>query len=292
MMPEKDQLRPTESRRVMDLVRDAGIDVSDWANYAGGPNRAASNPKYCYEWAFVRPERVVVLNVWFGQLDERDGAITIEGNIREDAEFYSQEGGKAVWQKRATRFDEAVRAARSARLPVRAVICDGVRRERRNLDAQASQVKRRMLDPVPWQVTFYDPASGRFVLTRGAIRFADQFTVGSPPDSPTEVRAASGTVFERNPAVRQFALDRAAGRCECCHDEGFTTDDGSSFLETHHVIPLSEGGLDSVHNVVALCPNHHREAHYGSARARMREQFLAFLSSCSLRGELDGGAGA
>jgi hypothetical protein len=37
----------------MDLVAAAGIDVSDWANFEGGQQKAASNPKYCYDWAFV-----------------------------------------------------------------------------------------------------------------------------------------------------------------------------------------------------------------------------------------------
>ena len=281
-MSELENLKPPEYQRVMDLVRDAGIDVSDWANFSRGPRWAAANPKYCYEWAFVRPEHVVVLNVWHAQLQPRGGTLIIEGNFREDAEFYSKPGGRAVWQQRAAKFDDAVHTAASAHLPVRAVINDGVRRERGNLGARASQVKARMLDPVPWQVTSYDPDTGDFVLTRGAIRFADQFSVEGPPDSPTEMRSASGMVYVRDPAVRQFALNRAAGRCERCHVIGFTMDDGSAFLETHHVIPLSEGGPDSIFNVVALCPNHHREAHYGSQRAKIREQLQALLSSGKL----------
>lgn len=278
-MSELEKLRPTQSQRVMDVVRDAGIDVTEWANYSRGTKWAAANPKYCYEWAFVRPEHVVVLNVWFDDLRERDGVIILEGNIRDDAEFYSQSGGKAIWQKRAKSFDDAVHAAASLNLPVRAVVCDGARRERRSLAAKASKVRRRALDAVPWQVTFYDRQSGRFLLTRGAIRFRDQFSVDTPPVSPTETRTVSGTVFVRDPAIRRYALNRAAGRCEYCHALGFTMSDGSAFLETHHVIPLSEEGGDSVHNVVALCPNHHREAHYGSIAATMRDQLQAFLNS-------------
>lgn len=98
-MSELENLRPTEYRRVMDVVRDAGIDVTDWGNYSRGPNWAAANPKYCYEWAFIRPEHVVVLNVWYNQIKPRDGTMIIEGNFREDAEFYSQAGGKSVWKK-------------------------------------------------------------------------------------------------------------------------------------------------------------------------------------------------
>ncbi|MEY0334745.1 HNH endonuclease [Providencia rettgeri] len=32
----------------------------------------------------------------------------------------------------------------------------------------------------------------------------------------------------------------------------------------HHVEWLANGGEDSVENAIALCPNCHREAHYGA----------------------------
>ena len=46
-MPESQlaALKPFERCRVMDLVNAAGIDVTDWANFAGGAERAASNPR-------------------------------------------------------------------------------------------------------------------------------------------------------------------------------------------------------------------------------------------------------
>ena len=34
-------------------------------------------------------------------------------------------------------------------------------------------------------------------------------------------------------------------------------------LEVHHTKPLAEGGEDTVNNAEALCPNCHKEAHYG-----------------------------
>ena len=36
---------------------------------------------------------------------------------------------------------------------------------------------------------------------------------------------------------------------------------GVPYLETHHIIWLSKGEEDSVHNTVALCPNCHRKMH-------------------------------
>jgi hypothetical protein len=269
----------------MDLVSEAGIDVSDWGNWSGGPARAAANPKYCYEWSFVQPGKIVVLNVWYRNLREHGKVITMEDNLRSSAAMYRarRSGGSPVWRKRATAFDEAVRMAASQNLPVRAVICDGKMRSREDLNARASNVTARTLDPVPWAVTAYDSVTGQFTLTRGALpdHLIDQFSVGSTPESPTEIRSVTGVVFVRDPHVRAFALLRAAGRCEWCKRPGFTAHDGAVFLETHHVVPLGEGGADTVTNVVALCPNHHREAHYGAARDLMRERLLEALRSAS-----------
>ena len=39
--------------------------------------------------------------------------------------------------------------------------------------------------------------------------------------------------------------------------------DNSPFLEAHHIKQLAKGGLDTISNAVAVCPNCHRELHYG-----------------------------
>ena len=53
-----DELRPKAKNRLIDLVRAAGVDVSDWKNFERGARWEAANPKYCYEWCFVEPGRV------------------------------------------------------------------------------------------------------------------------------------------------------------------------------------------------------------------------------------------
>ena len=55
----------------MDLVEEAGIDITDWAKSSNrGKKWAAANPKYCYEWAFIETGKVVVLNLWFDLMQE------------------------------------------------------------------------------------------------------------------------------------------------------------------------------------------------------------------------------
>lgn len=73
------------------------------------------------------------------------------------------------------------------------------------------------------------------------------------------------TYRKRNPDVVAEVLVRANGICECCKKEApFYKSDGTPFLEVHHIKFLSEDGDDSVENAEALCPNCHREKHFGS----------------------------
>jgi 5-methylcytosine-specific restriction protein A len=63
------------------------------------------------------------------------------------------------------------------------------------------------------------------------------------------------------------ALERANGYCERCRATApfKRAANGSPYLEVHHVVPLAEGGEDSIENATALCPNCHRELHFGKS---------------------------
>ncbi len=261
-----DVLRPTEFRRVIDLVREAGVDISDWANFVGGAVKASVNPRYCYEWAFIEVGKVVVLNVWYSELRIAKEVVILDGKLKE---MQDDAMGSSVRRKRALMFEKAVATACSRELPIRVILLDEIK-------VGNSRMMRRALDPVPWRVVRYDSSSGAYTLARGALpgMLVDQFDIGTDSDAPTETRSLSGVAYHRNPEVRAAVLKRADGFCEWCHQPGFATPAGAMFLETHHVIPLSEGGRDKTSNVVAICPNHHREAHYGAARDTMRERLL------------------
>lgn len=73
------------------------------------------------------------------------------------------------------------------------------------------------------------------------------------------------TVFERNPDVVAEVLFLANGVCQLCERPApfLRRSNNEPYLEVHHVVPLSEGGDDTVENCVAICPNCHRKAHYG-----------------------------
>jgi hypothetical protein len=111
---------------------------------------------------------------------------------------------------------------------------------------------------------------------RSAIRDLDSIEAGN--DDPEYRRRMAG-VYSRDQAVRNAVLKRANGNCEFCGAEGFTTNKGSRFLETHHVISLSEQGPDRVRNVIALCPNDHRRAHFGVDWQILQDKFLQILQA-------------
>lgn len=72
-------------------------------------------------------------------------------------------------------------------------------------------------------------------------------------------------VYVRNPDVVAEVLLRADGTCEECREAApfVRSSNGTPYLEVHHRKQLSDGGDDTVENAVALCPNCHREKHFG-----------------------------
>lgn len=100
-----------------------------------------------------------------------------------------------------------------------------------------------------------------------------------PATTPPSSRIAQTKVYERSPAVRALVLRRADKKCELCRQPApFADKNDDPFLEVHHVQPLAEDGFDTIDNAAALCPNCHRELHYGKereAKRRVLEEIVA-----------------
>lgn len=71
--------------------------------------------------------------------------------------------------------------------------------------------------------------------------------------------------YARNQALVQYVKRKANGICQDCLQPAPFRDKktGEPFLEVHHIIPLAEGGDDTLENTIALCPNCHRKRHFG-----------------------------
>lgn len=93
-------------------------------------------------------------------------------------------------------------------------------------------------------------------------------------DAQPATRSRSGKIYRRDPKVRAKILQIAAGRCECCCEFGFLTEAGDRYLETHHIVGVSEHGPDAMNNIIAVCPTCHRKAHYSAERVQIERKML------------------
>lgn len=303
---ELEALRPRYAHAVIDLVRRAGVSVDRWFVRADGTPAVSprSNPAYCYNWSFGGGQEPAVACLWHASMRVLDGRIQFQSNLRALAtklEEIAVDPARPVEHRerarpqsaRARHLDDLIRGCASSGRDVRVIVNEGDMRDESSLGEDSSFVRVRLLDPVSWSVASYDPITGECLLQRKATvvgqadrvpaaaaappRFADQHDLLGA-DIPERVSATTQGA-RRDPAVRLAVLQRADGRCELCDTEGFRMDDGRLYAETHHVQPLAEQGADRVWNVVALCPTHHREAHYGSRRAEMKAQLLELLAT-------------
>ena len=77
-------------------------------------------------------------------------------------------------------------------------------------------------------------------------------------------RESKQIYFERNKHIKEYVLARAGGICECCGEPApFEKQDGSPYLEIHHIGKLADKGMDTPEKIAAITPNCHREIHYG-----------------------------
>ena len=96
-------------------------------------------------------------------------------------------------------------------------------------------------------------------------------------DVPDKASVVS-TSYERDPRVRDAVLDRAKGRCEFCGKLGFLKSKSSRYLECHHIIALANEGADRVTNVIAVCADDHREAHFGMRSSEIEREMTLKLA--------------
>ncbi len=89
----------------------------------------------------------------------------------------------------------------------------------------------------------------------------------------------------RSPYVRAYVRLRADHCCELCGWAGFEEDDGSRYIEVHHLQWLVEGGSDTPENAAALCPNCHRELHFGKQRRTLLLQLRKQIAEASIQAQ-------
>lgn len=96
---------------------------------------------------------------------------------------------------------------------------------------------------------------------------ARQARIEGAPKIPAKVKVVT-EIYIRNPDVVAEVLARSKGICELCTKAApfVRRSDHTPYLEVHHRLRLADGGEDTVENAIALCPNCHRELHFGSEK--------------------------
>jgi 5-methylcytosine-specific restriction protein A len=309
-------LRPTSKSMIIECVQNAGIDVQAWGfrKKDGKPvAKPQSNGGYCYEWSFRSGDgNISLLCVWFEEMDvDNQGRVCFVGNLRAYGEALIRQLEKDPKNRsrtikdprinRAQHFSSTVELAHLNERNVRVVIVSGPVREKEDEESEHDRAIGRQLDDLEWFVESFNDDTGAFLLVRGtpdqvnvSIReteaeevpaqsgigvisdtdVVDQFATDERPDTYTY----NGVQRHRDPSVRRRVLERSGGICELTETPGFLMANGGVYLETHHIIPLSEGGLDTVENVIALTADAHRRAHFSVGRDELRLRCLEIVA--------------
>ena len=115
--------------------------------------------------------------------------------------------------------------------------------------------------------------------------FPDEIT---SPENFVEGAKKQVTVnfYERDPKVRQACIDHHGTSCRCCgfDFEKIYGEHGKGFIHVHHIKPLHTVGenyvVNSIDDLVPLCPNCHAMIHRGSEVLRVkRSKELLFKNS-------------
>lgn len=80
--------------------------------------------------------------------------------------------------------------------------------------------------------------------------------------------------FIRSEAIKLYALARAKGVCEGCEEPAPFESKMGPYLECHHLYRIADGGPDHPENVVAICPNCHRRAHFSRDAADFNQKLV------------------
>jgi 5-methylcytosine-specific restriction enzyme A len=118
--------------------------------------------------------------------------------------------------------------------------------------------------------------SGREMWQRPMAELRELATKRPPAEADPVERRQIARI--RSEAVRVYVLRRAGGVCESCDQPApFTTPAGQPYLEPHHTQRIADGGPDHPRWVAAICPNCHRQVHYGANREAMNERLKTRL---------------
>jgi len=255
----------------MDLLEEAGFDVSRWKNYKG--THPAANPKYCYNWSFEQPGEFVAVCLWHQGLTLRSGNIFFRRKPRAFASIRN-EPGASVWNRQDADFGKNLELAYRQQLPIRVIIVEGKQRNPADLKPKASIVKTRLLDRVDWAVTEYDYTTGECLLEWGKKPVLPAVDSSDLELSWFEGRKSKRAfVYHRRREAKarrekiQETLRNNGGTLICeVPNCGFDFAEqygalGEGYAQVHHLLPLGKSPKDGretkLKDLAIVCANCH-----------------------------------
>jgi hypothetical protein len=253
-------LVPLALRPIMELVSEAGIDVTEWKfNTHNQPVKTPrANPRFCYNWSFGNPTSGYVICVWHSLLKDEGRRVVYRSNIGNHLKkLYdllhnasAEQRGRLTQQiRRAEAVIEAVNFSFLSQRPLRLILNVGDMRREEDIGNAASAVQRRSLDFEEWFV--HQEQGGNALIVRGERPAPIEFTEEdeAPPDDPgqDDVRRAGQIRSRRGqPQFREKLLEAYQRRCAVT---GCVLE---PVLEAAHIVPHAEGTDYRVSNGILL----------------------------------------
>ena len=104
-------------------------------------------------------------------------------------------------------------------------------------------------------------------VRKASLKSVDELRkIAEKKQSSKKTSVVQSKVYHRDPTIAAYVKKRANGHCQLCGSPApFKDQNDDPYLECHHIVWLSKGGIDSIDNCVALCPNCHRKMHIVNA---------------------------
>jgi len=147
--------------------------------------------------------------------------------------------------------------------------------ENRHIEAKVRQQLQFLRDEK--KITFLDN-SGHYTLRDIYLldkEIEETKTIDLTKENP-EKREYIVETYVRNVKWAAMAVEILGDFCLCkgCNNT-FLRQDGTRYIEVHHIIPLFKGGEDGIWNLAVLCAHHHKMAHYSDDKNKYEmEKYL------------------
>ncbi len=107
-------------------------------------------------------------------------------------------------------------------------------------------------------------------------------TENSSENKDKEDKFRTHKVYERDPKNKailgEYIKIYNNSVCEYCGKRFFLKNKEEFYFEAHHIDPVSKRGKDDVHNLIGICANCHRKAHYSIGKEKMAREMEEIVS--------------